>query len=1053
MDAGIVGGAVILARTEAQDELHGQAWPPDVRPTEPHGYVDGTGPGCVFGWAADRARPGEPVRLVVVHRGQVVAEGVTALEREDVIAAGEGTGRPGFRIALPEGLTRLPGARIAVHEATTGRELVNSPIALGDASPGLDAEARDLVAALVGTEAAARDPAQLDEAAAFLLRQFDRLYARRAALARDAAERRAAFARLVQGRQLSTLMDDAAQLCLERYEPLHLMPEVQPECSVVIPAHGQFAATYRCVESILRHLPRAAIEIVLVDDGSQDETVFAGAILTGGVHVHRLARNEGYVAAANAGASLARGRFVMMLNNDTAVAEGWLDTLIATFARDPRIGVVGSRLLGADGRLQECGGVVWRDGSAWNWGRGADADRPQFRYMREVDYVSAAAMLVPKALWGTLGGFDPLFAPGYYEDTDICFRARAAGWRVVVQPASTVIHYEGTTAGREVTDAGMKRFQPINRRRFQRRWEAELRQHSMPGEGARAECDLGRGITRRALFVDDCVPTPDQDAGSNAAVEHMRALQRLGYKVSFIASDCLEHSRRYTPLLEREGVQCFDAPWHHSVEEVLRGEEAGFDLVYLHRLGNAAQFTPLLRKLLPGARILYGVADLHYLRTERQAELEGSAELRAQAARLQVEEVAAARAADAVIVHSAHEAALLRDTVPDATVTVVPWTVPVRPIQEPFASRSGLAFIGSYQHPPNEDAARFLVEAVMPLVWERAPGIEVLLVGSNMPDAVGRLAGPRVRAVGQVADLGEVFGQVRLTVAPLRYGAGLKGKVLSSLAAGVPCAMTATAAEGMALPKLVARCVGDTAEALAAVIVALHEDPGAQPGGGAGRARLGAAGVLGGAGGLAARRSVRTGPARGQPPLTSLLLLRSLTRRRELHVSLGRRHDLLAAELAERDLLVEILLQQRDRLLIADRLREGDERDVGRLLEVLEGEVGEAVLDHLVGRHGVRDSGEVAHHAHYGVLEAAVAGAVPAQDLLEALLLPLALLDVALQASLHLGVVFQPIHLALHDLDRLGFQGVRVAEALHVILLSRVGAAHRRGAHDRPPAG
>ena len=795
-----------------------------MRPTDPHGYVDGAGPDGVFGWAADRARPGETVRLVVVHRGQVVAEGVTALEREDVIAAGQGTGQPGFRIALPDGLVRLPGARVAVHEAITGRELVNSPIALGNASPGLDAAARGVVAALVEGETAAHDPGQLDDAAAFLLQQFDRLYARRAALAQDAAERRAAFATLVQGRSLSAVLGDAAQLCLDRYEPLHLPPEAQPECSIVIPAHGHFAATYRCVGSILRHLPRAAIEIVLVDDGSRDETVFAGAIFTGGVHVHRLARNEGFVAAANAGASLARGRYVMTLNNDTAVEEGWLDALIETFARDPRVGIAGSRLLGADGRLQECGGLVWRDGSAWNWGRGAEADHPQFRYMREVDYVSAAAMLVPKTLWDALGGFDPLFAPGYYEDTDLCFRARSAGRHVVVQPASTVTHYEGTTAGRDVTGAGMKRFQPINRRRFQRRWEAELRHYPMPGEDASPERGLGRGVTRRALFVDDCVPTPDQDAGSNAAVEHMRALQRLGYKVSFVASDRLERSRDYTPPLEQEGVQCFDAPWHRSVEEVLRGEEARFDLVYLHRLGNAAQFAPLVRKLLPGARILYGVADLHHLRVQRQAELEGCTELRAHAARLRTEEIAAARAADAVIVHSTHEAALLRDAIPGATITVVPWTVPARPVQEPFASRSGLAFVGSYRHPPNMDAAQFLVETVMPLVWERVPAIEVLLVGSNMPGTVRRLAGPRVRAVGQVADLGEVFAQVRLTVAPLRYGAGLKGKVLSSLAAGVPCAMTALAAEGMALPKLVARCVGDTAEALAAVIVALHED-------------------------------------------------------------------------------------------------------------------------------------------------------------------------------------------------------------------------------------
>jgi GT2 family glycosyltransferase len=644
-----VGGATTAAPTDAGQDSPQAAWPPDARPTDPFGHVDGATPGGISGWAVDRARPGEAVRVVAVHRGQVVAEGETGVARDDVVAAGLGEGRPGFVLAVPSDLARLPGARIAVHEAVTGRELAGSPVAVAGAPPGLNADARDLVARLVDAEAQrAGEDGALDDAAAFLLTQFDRLHARRAALAQDAAEMRAAFARLVLGRPLSALLADAARACLDRYPPLRLPDEAQPAVTVVIPAHGQFAATYRCVEAILRFLPRTPFEVVLVDDGSRDETVFAGAVLLGGARVLRLARNEGFVAAANAGAALARGRFVLLLNNDTEVAEGWLDALVETFERDPAVGVAGAKLIGSDGRLQECGGVVWRDGGAWNWGRGEAADRPEYRYLRDADYVSGAAMMVPKALWDELDGFDPLFAPGYYEDTDLCFRVRAAGRRVVVQPASRIVHHEGTTAGQDEVGAGMKRFQPVHRRLFERRWEAALRVHPTPADGARP--NAGR---RRALFVDECVPTPDQDAGSNAALEHMRALMRLGYAVRFVASDRLEHSPRYTPLLEREGIQCFDAPWYGSVEEVIRREQdPGFDLVYLHRLSNAAQFLPLVRQRLPGARVVFAVADLHHLRTGRQAEVEGGDALRERAARLRTDEVAVAAAADAVIVHS-----------------------------------------------------------------------------------------------------------------------------------------------------------------------------------------------------------------------------------------------------------------------------------------------------------------------------------------------------------------------------------------------------------------
>ncbi|KTS31233.1 hypothetical protein NS228_16375 [Methylobacterium indicum] len=324
----------------------------------------------------------------------------------------------------------------------------------------------------------------------------------------------------------------------------------------------------------------------------------------------------------------------------------------------------------------------------------------------------------------------------------------------------------------------------------------------------------------RALVIDDHVPRRERDAGSSAILSHARALHRLGYAVSFAAAD-LEPD---DGILSREGIVGLGRPWYASVEEILSRHAGTFDVVYLHRLANAARYGGLVRHHQPRARLVYAVADLHHLRLARQALVEERQDLYALARRTRAAELNAALWADAVVTHSAAEADLLRRDVPAGRVHVVPWEVPVRPGAVPFSERRGVAFLGHYGHAPNVDAAQRLVEAVMPLVWARDPTIPCLLAGSHMPPAVRRLARPGVEIVGAVADLGQIFDRVRLTAAPLAYGAGLKGKVLDSLAAGLPCLCTPVAAEGLDLPDPLNRLTAADPPSFAANLIALHDD-------------------------------------------------------------------------------------------------------------------------------------------------------------------------------------------------------------------------------------
>ncbi len=329
----------------------------------------------------------------------------------------------------------------------------------------------------------------------------------------------------------------------------------------------------------------------------------------------------------------------------------------------------------------------------------------------------------------------------------------------------------------------------------------------------------------RALVIDDRLPREDRDAGSRAVMSHVRSLQRLGYAVTFAAADMVGDRAGGDGLaaLEAAGVACHCAPWCGSVEEVLRREADSFAVAYIHRSGNA-RYLPLVRHHQRRARVVLSVADLQHLRLARQAEAEGRPELLDLSRRVRVGELSAASAADRVITHSTYEAALLRQALPNARVHVVPWAVTPCPAPTPFEERHGVAFIGSYPHPPNLDAAWWLLQDVMPLVRERHPSITCTLAGSDMPDSLRVAAGPGVVMLGHVPELASLFGRVRLTAAPLTFGAGVKGKVLDSLAHGVPCACTPVAAEGIGLPPALDATVAETAAGLAQVICRLHED-------------------------------------------------------------------------------------------------------------------------------------------------------------------------------------------------------------------------------------
>ncbi len=593
-----------------------------------------------------------------------------------------------------------------------------------------------------------------------------------------------------------------------------------PEVTIVLPVHNQVRYTLACLQSLLAHRTQRRLEVLVADDSSTDGTTLLADTGLSRVRYLRNRHNLGFLRNCNAAAKQARGRYLVFLNNDTIVLPGWLDELLDTLQRHPQAGLVGSRLIYPDGRLQEAGGVLWRDGSAANIGRNQDPLQPEFAYLREVDYCSGASIALPRDLWHRLDGFDEEYAPAYGEDSDLALRVVQAGYKVLVQPLSGVIHFEGISHG-TATETGIKSHQVENRRRLFERWREVLAAHGPNGQVD----DVDRRIRRRALVIDHLTPACDRDAGSITCFELMRALSAIGFQVTFIPETNLRYTGKDTRELQRLGIQAVYAPYYRSVEEYLSRYGPLFDLVLVFRVQVAQRTLPAVQAHCPRAAVIFHTSDLHFLRERRQAALEGSAEREGRAAALRETELGVIAQAAATVVHSSYEAELLLRELPQAKVYVFPWIYDAVGSANGFHRRSGFIFIGGYRHSPNVDAVLHFVGNIWPLVRAQLPGVEFHVVGSDPPAEILDLDGKDgVHVLGYVPDIAASLSHVRVAVAPLRYGAGLKGKVVTGLAHGVPCIATPVAAEGMHLQDGVNVVLADGPAAFARAAVALHRD-------------------------------------------------------------------------------------------------------------------------------------------------------------------------------------------------------------------------------------
>lgn len=330
------------------------------------------------------------------------------------------------------------------------------------------------------------------------------------------------------------------------------------------------------------------------------------------------------------------------------------------------------------------------------------------------------------------------------------------------------------------------------------------------------------------VVADYAVPHYDRNTGSRNLYHYLKLFVKMGLDVKLIGADGIRHEP-YTSELERQGIEVLNGQMRGSEFAAwLNGHKRDIRYAYLLRPHIAGAYLDPIRQHTR-AKIIYNGVDFHYLRELRRYELDGDPLTLESANRFRDEEFALFAKSDVVYTVSEYEKALLEQQMPGKRVVAVPTYIYDEPIPlgEPigFAERGGIVFVGNFSHQPNADGILWFVEEIMPLIVQRLPDATLTVIGSNPPPAVSAHESERVRMAGFVSDdeLRAIYSRSRVIVVPLRYGAGVKGKLIEACAHGVPAVTTPIGAEGIAQVDEIA-AVADSPERFAEQLVRLYSD-------------------------------------------------------------------------------------------------------------------------------------------------------------------------------------------------------------------------------------
>lgn len=615
------------------------------------------------------------------------------------------------------------------------------------------------------------------------------------------------------------------QFNMEVFECIEFTEFKNPLVSIIVPVYNEFGYTYNCLKTIQKNSGNITYEIVIANDCSTDETMHMQEIIKN-IRVITTENNSGFILNCNHAAQYARGKYILFLNNDTQVQDNWLEPLVTLIESDKTIGMVGSKLVYEDGRLQEAGGIVWRDASAWNYGHLLNPENPEFNYVKEADYISGAAIMIRSHLWNEIGGFDERYAPAYYEDTDLAFEVRKHGYKVMYQPLSLVVHFEGISNGTDI-NGGLKQYQTVNFEKFHEKWKGVL-ETEQEENGVNVFKAKDRSLRKKhILVVDHYVPHHDKDAGGKCTYMYLKLFVHMGLKVTFIGDNYFKHEP-YTTELNQMGIEVlYGNYYYNNWEGWLKENGYYFDYIYLQRPHIAVRYIDLVKNYSK-AKIFYFAHDLHHVRERREYELSHDPEKLKSAERWKEIEYELFRKADVGHVVGSYEQNIMKGTFPDKPIRNIPLYIYeelIGDINKDFSSRNDLIYVGGFGHPPNIDAVLWFAENVFPNILKKYPTMKWYVIGGKVPKEIAALADEHILVKGFVPDeeLDILYRKCRLAVVPLRIGAGVKGKVVEAAYYQIPLITTNIGAEGLSEEEG-NFIVKDDAGEMADAICKLYED-------------------------------------------------------------------------------------------------------------------------------------------------------------------------------------------------------------------------------------
>ena len=563
-----------------------------------------------------------------------------------------------------------------------------------------------------------------------------------------------------------------------------------PVVSVVIPVYNQYEYTLACLYSLLENTRNVPYEVIIGDDCSSDETVNLES------HVDNVRRvrndhNLGFTLNCNHAAESARGKYILFLNNDTIVQEDWLAPMVLLMDNDEKVGIVGSKLRYPDGILQEAGGIIWSDATVCNYGKGFNPNDPPYNYVKEVDYISGASLMIRSDLFRELGGFDPRYAPAYCEDSDLCLAVRNAGYRVLYQPKSEVVHFEGLTHGRKIS----KRINPLqdtNIEKLREKWSSFLeKNNALPGTDMHHARDRSFG-KKSILFVTDHVPSDNIEAEWHSLNGYIELLKEMGYSVTIAPRD-YHYDSTHTVRLQQKGIEVlYGAQYLDDWKSIAKKDWKVFEYIVLVGFYCADEYLDYLEKNSK-AKIYYMQFFNPQTALERENALTHDSQILLQLATVKRRNREIIAEADGnIVVNPIDEKYVLGYNRSGIVVTLSP-TQRGLPVAWEKNSKN-ILFIGSSNNKVCADALGWFSEKILPGVLGEVPEARLHVLGMN--GAESSQESDRMVFYGP-DDIGKTPG-CSLFVNPIRIGSGIRDIVREALFSGMPVISTEAGMECLA---------------------------------------------------------------------------------------------------------------------------------------------------------------------------------------------------------------------------------------------------------------